>query len=352
MQQYYKTTTEFNCGIDLHARQMYVCVVDPKGEVVRHCNIEGNDFEVFLKKIEPFRKSLTVVCECTFNWYWLADACYDAKIPFVLAHALYLGLIHGGKKKNDRIDSEKLAQLLRSNMIPTAYVYPAERRPVRDLLRLRTRYVWDRSEHIGSLQRALIAHNLPEVPRSQASDRHPWFEQVLELHTNPLNKLAAQSRMKLIELLDEQVAKLEWAVMKQTKLLRNAELSILLSVPGIGQVLGLTILHEMDTVERFETVQDFCSYCRLVKGSVESAGKIKGLRGGKMGNPYLKWAFHEAAILAKRAHPYIKDYAARLEKEHGKFVANAILAHKLARAVYFMLKNRTTFDPKEFAGKA
>ena len=143
--KYYTTTTEYNCGIDLHARQMYICVMDRQGRKLVHTNIKGNDFEYFLERVAPYRHDLTVVCECTFNWYWLADACEEAGITFVLAHALYTAHIHGGKNKNDRIDSEKLAHLLRTNLIPPSYIYPASKRPIRSLLRQRMRYVWSRS---------------------------------------------------------------------------------------------------------------------------------------------------------------------------------------------------------------
>ena len=104
--KYYNSTTEFNCGIDLHARQMYVCLMDRSGKKLVHTNIRNNDFNFFLKLVAPYRHDLTVVCECMFGWYWLADACDQAGIHFVLAHALYLKAIHGGKNKNDRIDSE------------------------------------------------------------------------------------------------------------------------------------------------------------------------------------------------------------------------------------------------------
>jgi transposase len=114
----------------------------------------------------------------------------------------------------------------------------------------------------------------------------------------------------------------------------------------------MTILYEMDTVERFPTVKDFASYCRLVKGSVSSAGKLKGLRGGKLGNPYLRWAFGEAAVIAKRSHGLIKALALKLERRHGKYKANAILANKLARAVYYMLKNGTAFDLEKLTASA
>jgi transposase len=122
-------------------------------------------------------------------------------------------------------------------------------------------------------------------------------------------------------------------------------------VAGIGPCLGLTILHEIGDISRFPTVKNFLSYCRLVKGTVASAGKIKGLRGAKLGNPYLRWAFGEAAIIAKREHTIIGPLAQRLESKNGgnKFKANTVIAIKLARAVYFMLKNKTTFDPTRLA---
>ncbi len=113
-------------------------------------------------------------------------------------------------------------------------------------------------------------------------------------------------------------------------------------MPGIGEHLGLTLLYEIGDIERFPTVKDFVSYCRLVKGTVASAGKIKGLRGAKLGNPYLRWAFGEAAIIAKRDPDVIGPLAQRLEAKMGgnKFKANTVLAIKLARAVYFMLRKR------------
>ena len=111
--RFHTSTTRYHCGIDLHSRQMYVCVMDSQGDKLLHMNIRNNDFEFFLRKIAPWRHDMTVCCECLFCWYWLADACEEAGLEFVLAHALYLKAIHGGKNKNDRIDSEKLAHLLR-----------------------------------------------------------------------------------------------------------------------------------------------------------------------------------------------------------------------------------------------
>jgi len=341
--KYYTSTSEFNCGIDLHARQMYACVMDRQGKKLMHSNIKGNDFGYFLKRVEPYRHDLTVVSECTFNWYWLADACFEADIQFVLAHALYLKHIHGGKNKNDRIDSEKLAHLLRANLIPPSYVYPSERRPLRALLRQRMSYVWERATLKGHLTMDQAAEGL--VPAVKSGANHDlWEQRILEQYTNPLHKVAVSCHMDMIRAYDEQIKKLEIVLVRQTKKDLGRNFRLLLSVPGIGPVLAMTILFEADTIDRFPTVKDFLSYCRLVKGSVVSAGKFKGLSGGKMGNAYLRWAFGQAAVAAKTCHPLLSVYAKKLLAKHGKFKGNAILTTKIARAVYFMLQNGTIFD--------
>lgn len=342
---YYTTTTEYNCGIDLHARQMYMCLMDRQGKKLVHVNVRNNDFGYFLKKVAPYRHDLTVVCECTFNWYWLADACEAAGIQFVLAHALYAAHIHSGKNKNDRIDSEKLAHLLRTNLIPVAYVYPAAKRPLRALLRQRMSFVWKRSEIMAHVSTKQTAEGLvPALKGGQ--NREVWQERVLAQYQNPHHQLALRCDMEIIRAYDQEIDKLERTIMLHTKYHQSRDYHLLMSIHGIGKTLAMTILFEMDTVDRFPTVKDFISYCRLVKGSVASAGRIKGLTGGKMGNPYLRWAFGEAAVICKRHHPLITPYTDRLVAKHGKFKGNAILASQLARAAYFMLQSGTPFEPE------
>ncbi len=345
--KYYTSTTEYNCGIDLHARQMYVCLMDRQGKKLVHCNVKNNDFDFFLKLIAPYRHDLTVCCECMFGWYWLADACQTAGLQFVLAHALYLKAIHGGKNKNDRIDSEKLTHLLRSNLIPQAYVYPAALRPLRALWRQRLCYVWRRAQLLARVQSHELAHNRRPIKQSRPN-RDPWEKQLLAGEPHPLRQLALQNDLAMIRCYDQQIGALEEKLHRLTQDHCGADYALLQTVPGIGEHLGRTILYEIGQIQRFPSVKDFLSYCRLVKGTVASAGRIKGLRGAKLGNPYLRWAFGEAAVIAKRDHATIGPLAARLEARMNgnKFKANTVLAIKLARAVYFMLKNKTVFQPE------
>src|SRR5438034_4480914 len=282
-----------------------------------------------------------------FVWYWLADTCKAAGLKFVLAHALYVKAIHGGKNKNDRIDSEKLTHLLRSNLIPPAYVYPAQKRPLRALLRQRIFYVWSRAELLARIHSHQLAHNRVAARQTRPC-RDPWEEQLLAREDHPWRQMALKNDLAMIRHHDAQISALEEQLHKLTREVAARDYALLQSVPGIGEHLGMTILYEIGDIERFPTVKDFLSYCRLVKGTVASAGKIKGLRGAKLGNPYLRWAFGEASIIAQRDHFRIRPLAQRLEAqmEGNKFKANTVLAIKLARAVYCMLKNKTVFDPE------
>lgn len=348
--KFYQSCTEFNCGIDLHARCMYVCIVDRQGNKRLHQNIQHNDFGFFLKKIQPFKHSLTVTAECMFGWYWLADACAREHIPFVLAHALYLRAIHGGKNKDDRLDSEKLARLLAGHLIPPAYVYPAAKRPVRALLRQRLTYVWRRAQVLMRIQSLQLAEGHEPVACG-ARNRDPWQARLLERYPNAHHQLALKTDLATVRHYDRMILDLEGQLLRTTRRIASRDFALLQTVPGIGKALALTILYEVDDIHRFDSVQRFCSYCRLVKGTVASAGKIKGLRGAKLGNPYLRWAIGEAAVLGRRHSPLLAAWHEELCQHKGKFKANAIAAQQLGRALYFMLKKGTGFDVEQLVGK-
>lgn len=166
--RFYKNQHKYYCGIDLHAKTMYVCVIDGEGKIVKHRNISCNPNE-FLAAIAPFREDIVVGVECIFCWYWLADLCAKEKISFVLGHALYMKAIHGSKAKNDKIDSEKIAMLLRAGMMPQAYVYPQKMRATRDLMRRRLFFVRRRAELLAHIKMTFQQYNCV-VPTGDLTD--------------------------------------------------------------------------------------------------------------------------------------------------------------------------------------
>jgi transposase len=185
--RFYQATHSFYCGVDLHARTMHVCVVDADGRTHEHVNLPCDPGR-FLKLIQPYREQLVVSCECLFAWYWLADLCRAEGITFVLGHALYMRAIHGGKAKNDKIDSEKIASAaggLRGGRAPPegwspqAYVYRKEMRATRDLLRRRMRLVRLRGQALAHVTNTFTQYNVasPEKRLRNSSNRVGVAEQ-------------------------------------------------------------------------------------------------------------------------------------------------------------------------------
>ena len=343
--RFYTKQHPFYCGIDLHARTMDVCILDQAGETLLHRHRPATP-EALLKAIAPYREQIGLAAECMFTWYWLADCCAEHGISFVLGHALYMKAIHGGKAKNDRIDAHKIAVLLRGGMLPQAYVYPAEMRATRDLLRRRMHLARKRGELLAHVQNTNSQYNLPAIGKKIAYKANR--DGIAERFADPAVQKSIEVDLALITYYDELLRDVELTIVKTAKHHDANTLYLLQTVPGIGKILSLVLLYEMHDIARFPRVQDFASYCRLVKCAKESAGKRSGTSGSKIGNAHLKWAFSEAAVLFLRDNPAGQKLLTRLEKKHSKGKALTILAHKLARAVYYMLKRQTAFDLDTF----
>ena len=343
----YETKTKYNCGIDLHGRNMYVCVMDLEGKVLVHNNIKRNDFDYFLRIVDPYRGDLTVACESTFNWYWLSDACRDNGIDFVLGHALYMKAIYGTKTRNDRIDSKKIAHLLRSNMLPEAHCCSPKRRSIRDLLRRRIYFVRQRAQLLGYMSSSVQVYGQTPltVKEKCKSDRKENF---LKRFSDETLKFSMEVNINLICHYDKIICNVEKEILSKTRLLFSSTYNLLGTAPGIGKIIALIILYETDNIDRFSTVKDFCSYSMLIPSDATSNGKKVGKQGRKIGNHYLKWAFTQAAVLGKNSNTFLQVYAEKLIKKHGKRKGNAIYAHRLGIAVYYMLKKRTVFDLETF----
>jgi transposase len=339
---FYSQQHPFYCGIDLHANQMYACIVDQAGKKHLHRNYKTRQSDKFFDDLAPFGSDLVLGCESTFNWYWLADACSEKRIPFVLGHALYLKAIHGGKVKNDKLDCEKLALLLRGGNFTTAYAYPKRLRATRDLLRRRTHLVRRRAQTLTHVQ--IINHqlNLPpfEKKLTYASNR----TDVAQRFEDPSVRASIDLDLDLLANYDTLIRKLELYLEQSAKVDDAQAFYRLQTIPGVGRILAMTMLYEIHDIERFSTVGQFLSYCRLVRGSHTSAGKTYGSPGKKIGNAHLKWAFSEAVPLLKRCCPEVKTFTDRIEKKHSKARAFSYLAVKLGRAVYYMLKRGEAFE--------
>jgi len=337
--------SNFVCGIDLHARQMYACVMNRTGEVLFHRNMR-TDFSQFKKKMQPFLPDLSVGVESTHMYYWLADACRKEGIPFYLGHAYYMKTIHGGKTKTDRLDCRKIADLMRTNYYPLAYAYPAEMRATRDLLRRRHRLSRLRAEcyrHINSLFHQQGIDVNPRDIKSVKTRR-----ELVRTHLDDDILSNAGADLDMIDFLDPLIKESEQQIRARAKCHDRASLNILMSVPGIGDIFSLIILYEVHDISRFTSHQHFCSYARLVRCERSSAGKPTGGGNAKIGNPYLKWAIADIIIHAASKSKPIGEYYQKLQARFGKRKAKSIISHKFGVAIYYMLKNKQVFDEKRF----
>lgn len=342
----YTKKHKFTCGIDLHSRVLYLCILDGENDVRLHRQIPAST-TALLAALAPYREDLVIGVESTFNWYWLADWCAEQDIDFVLGHALYMRAVHGPKVKNDRVDSRRIAGLLQSGMFPLAYVYPKAWRATRDLLRRRTFFMRKRAELLGHTQLCRLQYNLPEFEKR--IDRKSNRDTVADVFSfEPSLAASVEANMQLVQHYDEILNRLELAIKHHARDHQARLYYLLQTIPGIGPILGLNILYEVGDIHRFASPGDFVSYARLIRPKKTSAGKVVAPPAGKMGNAQLKWTFNEAACGFPRYNNWGKHYTARLKKKYGNAKALAVLAHKLGRCAYYVMTRETPFDKARF----
>ena len=332
---------KFYAGIDLHSNNNYIGIIDGKGREVFKKK-RANDLRAILKTLDPFKDLIQgVVIESTFNWYWLVDGLMDSYYKVHLANTTAIQQYSGLKYSDDTSDALWLAEMLRLGILPEGYIYPKELRAVRDLLRKRMQLVQHRTALLLSMK-GMINNCLGAViPRSELTKLNS--KRIDELFSNPFQVMSATSLQEVIETLSFQVKKIEKAVVKEVSL--KKEFEKLLTVHGIGTILGITIMLETGDISRFPVVGDYSSYCRCVPSKKVSNGKNKGSGNKKNGNRYLAWAYVEAAHYMQRYCPLARSWAQRKTSKKGNIVATKALSNKIARACYYVIKEQVPFNP-------
>jgi len=328
-------------GMDLHATNTYVGMVDEENEVL-HKQRFRNELPLILASLDPFRKDIQgVVVESTFNWYWLVDGLMAEGYRVHLANVSAIKQYEGLKQIDDKRSALWLANLLRLGILPTGYIYPKEERPTRDLLRKRLHLVRHRTSHILSVKN-ILARNLGLRMKSEDVKRLEDPE-VKRFFPDEEMQTAVLASVGLIRHLEVEISGIERMITKKLKI--RKEFAKLMTVPGIGKILTLTIMLEVGNIRRFPTVGDYSSYCRCVKSVRTSAGKIIGYGNRKNGNKYLSWAYIEAAQAARRFHETVRSYYEKKMAKTNRIVAIKALSHKLTRASYYVMRDQVDYDP-------
>jgi len=334
-------------AIDLHSDNNVTVVIDEHDRVVYQKRLP-NDLALILKEFSVYRTELEgIAVESTYNWYWLVDGLMEQGYKMHLANTAAIQQYEGLKYTDDHSDARWLAHILRLGVLPEGYIYPRADRPVRDLLRKRSQVVRQRTANLLSIQNLMARNTGSSLSANQIKGLD--VQQVDELLPNGDLALAVKANLSVMCSADEQTKILERTVTQRVKL--RAQFSFLKTVPGIGQILALTIMLETGDIRRFSSVGNFASYCRCVGSQKISNGKKKGKGNTKNGNKYLAWAFVEAANFAIRFNSKIKSFYQRKKAKTQGVVAIKAVAHKLCRACYYIMRDHVAFDVTKAFGQ-
>ncbi len=331
-------------AFDLHANNSYGAIIGEQGQRVKRQRL-ANDPELIFQFLSPYKAEIVgVVVESTYNWYWLVDALMSEGYKVHLANTAGIQKYKGLKHSDDQDDAFWLAEMLRLNILPEGHIYPREERPIRDLLRKRGHLVKLRTSLIISLQNIINRNcgtriKVNDVKRLKKDMVAPFVAGNEDL------ALAGLVSKEAIDFLTVKIRAIESSVESRIKL--KEPYKHLLTIPGIGKILSLTIMLETGAMDRFEKVGNYASYCRKVSTRWTSNDKKKGKGNKKNGNKYLAWAFSEAAEFARRYDPQARAFYNRKLQKTNFMVAHSALAHKLARATYHVLKEQTPFMPEK-----
>jgi transposase len=328
-------------GIDLHGSNNVIVIRDETGHTHLRKRLK-NELELVLNQLAPFREQVeAITVESTYNWYWLVDGLMDHGYPVKLANPVEIQQYNGIKHTNDMSDAEFLSELLRLGILPTGYICPKETRHLRDLLRKRLLINRQRVTHILSFQ-GTLQRNLPSFMKAQ--DIKKLEEGDLDgMFDDPHLSLSARKSIGIIQFLSKQLKEVEAVINRSVSKIDIH--SDLLTVTGVGKTLAAAITLETAEISRFHTVGNYVSYCRLVNSSRISNGKKKGENNRKNGNKYLSWAYTEVAQFSRQWCPQAKRFYQRKLAKTNKMVAQRALAHKMARACYYVMKDHVPYDP-------
>jgi transposase len=331
---------ELYAGLDLHSRNTYIGIMDETFNRVFKKRV-SNDLDQILQTLKPFKKRLKgFVVESTYNWYWLVDGLMDAGYGSAhLANPAAIKQYEGLKYSDDQHDAFFLAKLLILGILPEGYIYPKQHRPVRDLARKRMFLVQHKTAHILSLQSFIQRCCCVKI--STGDIRNLTVEALQEWLKEEYLLLSAQASLDTINFLKQKIKRLETAIIQRVKL--KKEFGQLLTIPGVGNILAMTIMLEVGDIKRFPKVGNFTSYCRCVPSKRLSDGKSKGYGNRKNGNRYLSWALTEAAQIGRRHNDQFRRYYNRKVAQANTSLATKALGNKLARICYYIIRDQVPF---------
>jgi len=327
-------------GMDLHSSNCYTGIIDERSKKQFSRKL-ANDKRRILSALAPYKEDIEgIAVESTYNWYWLVDSLMEEGYKVHLANPSAMKQYEGIKHLDDRHDAFWLANMLRLGILPEGYIYPRETRGIRDLLRQRSRFVVQKTSLKHTLQQIYCNHTGMLLSNNSLNNLEE--EEIISALGEEVLSYSGISILSTIRFIEGQIEAIEAQVLKKVK--GEASYSLLQSVPGIGVVLGLTIVLESGHIDRFVSAGHYASYCRCVPTAYWSNSKQKGGGNKKNGNKYLSWAFAEAASFAIRYCKEAKVFYQRKCAKTNQPSAYRAVANKLSKACYYIMRDQVAFD--------
>jgi transposase len=330
---------EYYVGVDLHKRFSQVTVIDKNGGKVDERRID-NDREVLSQYFSRLPAGTGVAVESTSNWYWLAEVLEEAGMEMSLSHPLKTKLIASARVKTDRIDANCLAQLLRTNFLPTCHIPDKEQRELKQLIRYRISLVRMRTKLKNAIQNVLAARNI-EVPEVSDLFGKKGKEFLRGVKLDQMDRLRVDGYLRVLEVIEGEIKELNKMVRERAK--ESEEAKRLMTIPGISYFSALTILSEIGDINRFPKAKHLASYAGLNPSVRESADKLRRGHISRMGSSWLRWIMVECAQVAARRSRAFKSFHQRIRNKKGYNMATVATARKMLEVIYHVLKDRSDY---------
>ena len=326
-------------GIDLHKKTSYLTTIDENGKIIAKGNMHNVE-EAILDYFAKLERETKIVIESMGSWYWLYDLLTGNGFDVVISNPSKTKAIASAKIKNDKVDSHMLAQLLRADLIPTVYVSSLETRKLKELLRHRARLIRDTTRMKNRIHMLLMKNNchirvsdlfgvqgLRYLKKISLPEHH---QEQLETYLSFYEELMA----KVLEL-----TKRVYSIAKGHPMAK-----LLMTIPGIGPIIAMSIIAEVEDISRFRSYRNLASYAGLVPSLDASAGKQRTGRITKQGSPYLRTAMIEAAqVVARLKKCRLNVFFRKRIVRSGYQKAIVATAHKMLQIVFYVLKKQTPY---------
>jgi transposase len=317
-------------GIDVHRKRSQVAVIDQDGEVLANRNVP-NGVTPILSVIGGLPSGTPAAFEAAFGWGWLVELLEDYGFEPHLVHPLQCKAIASARLKNDKVDAAILAQLLRADLLPEAWIAPPEVRQLRALLRHRVQLVRLRTLLRNRIHAVLADHG---HGRPEGCWTGPGREWLASLELPAVSREVIQDALALIDALQQPIDRLDWEVHQHAK--ADPRVKVLTQLPGVGPFTALVLLAEIGDITRFGSARKLASWAGLTPTVRGSDRTVRHGHISKQGSVWARWALCEAAQTAKRHPQFAASYQA-IARRRGKKIATTAIARKLLTRAYHLL---------------